>query len=116
MQPGVFAVPEGQPTADILTLTNVRQCVRDAADALGLDQTFHITPHPLRAAVHSDERGPRVVFIVNPGASDVRAELQLPRPLRLRDALNDERFEGTALLSIAVGKQSCRMLIVENRA
>jgi beta-galactosidase len=88
--------------------------VRDVVGALGLRAPISVSPLPIKATLHEDERGPRAIFVINPSADDVRAELALAGAVRLRDPLSGERFEtdGTAL-ALRVLRQSCRMLLVE---
>jgi hypothetical protein len=97
--------------------------LRDAADAdalvqglceqLGLARPFPVSPRTLRSTVHEDTRGPRVVFVLNQGDSAEHAELSLPSPLALRDAMSGERFEGADSLAMPVPAWGCRMLLVE---
>ena len=86
--------------------------MRELLDDLELERPCLVTPHPVNATVHVGERGPRALFVVQPAALDVRAQLQLPHALQLVDALSGERFAGKQL-DIAMRGQSARMLIVE---
>jgi hypothetical protein len=80
-------------------------------EELALTREFPITPHPAQSTVHEDERGVRVIFAINPSAADLQAEIRLPAPLHVRDALSGERLHGTSSLALALPAQTCRMLI-----
>ena len=96
-----------QPTAE--------QLVDTVANELELERPYPVLPRPVLSAVHRDEAGPRLVFLVNPGAADVRAEVQLPAAMAASDAMNGERFEGGSW-RVPMAARSCRMLVLEREA
>jgi beta-galactosidase len=113
VRPHTFAPPSTRPPLRVRDQAEAQQAVRALASELALQVRFRVSPHPVQATVHEDEYGPRVLFLVHPGAADVHAELHLPAPMRVTDALSGERFEGQSSLRVPLAACSCRMLVVE---
>jgi beta-galactosidase len=82
-------------------------------EELELTRRFPISPYPALSAAHEDEHGARVIFALNPSEADMHAEIRLPAPLRVTDALSGEHLEGKNTLALELPAQTCRMLIVE---
>jgi beta-galactosidase len=113
MRPQRFEAPSHRPTMTCLDQAGVDALVSALALELNLQPGLSVQPLPLQATLHEDERGPRALFVVNPAALDLDAELHLPSPIRLRDALSGERFEASVSVTLPMLAQSCRMLVVE---
>jgi beta-galactosidase len=92
------------------------QLVARLADELDLNTPFVAQPEGVEATVHEDHSGPRVVFLVHTQGREVQAELKLPEPMVLVDALTGERFEGTERVAIPISGQACRMFVCERKA
>jgi beta-galactosidase len=90
--------------------------VADLVRELGLPAPFAASPPPIETTVHEDDGGPRVVFVIHPGTERVLAQVALPNPMRLEDAMNGEAFEGEKFFTIAMAPTSCRMLLVRRSA
>lgn len=87
-------------------------------DALGLPTT-ECDPEGIYATVHEDAAGaPRVMFLLNPGASDVVARVTVaPTVTRATDVLDDITFEVRRLrqgaLEVRMKPHTVRMLALE---
>ena len=109
------------PAAAASTLEDLQLCAADQAqqliaaliDELDLATPFIVQPESVEATVHEDHSGPRVVFLVHTHAREVEAELHLPEPMVLVDALTGERYEGTDLVAIPISGHACRMFVCE---
>jgi beta-galactosidase len=113
LQPHAFEPLAGRGPTQVQDQAAADSLVRSLANDLGLRRGIRVTPQPLEATVHEDDDGPRVVFLINPAAIDLRAELHLDAPMRLRDTHSDEGFDAAVALAVPMRAQSCRMLIVE---
>jgi hypothetical protein len=80
---------------------------------LGLATPFVVRPDEVEAAVHEDHTGPRVVFLLHTRDREVLAELNLPEPMVLVDALTGERYEGKEQVAIPLAGHACRMFVCE---
>jgi beta-galactosidase len=116
MQPQVFAPIGDRPMLRAADAAQAQRLIGALVEELALDRPFPITPYPAHSAVHEDEHGVRVIFAINPGGTELDAELHVPAALRVRDALTDDEFHGTRALAIPLAAQTCRMLIVEEPA
>ena len=87
--------------------------VADLIGELGLRRPVVAAPSGIEATLHEDDTGPRVLFVLQPQAANVEAELSLPEPLTLVDALSGERFGGDDNISVPMDGYSCRMLLCE---
>jgi beta-galactosidase len=90
--------------------------IADLIGELGLASPFVASPSSVEVAVHEDVNGPRVLFLVQARAREVQAELQMPEPMALVDALTGERYEGGERITIPLAGQACRMFICERTA
>lgn len=89
-----FRVPEAGPVPSQLGLgeDELRQAVRAAKAALGLD-SVQCTPEGVSVTLHKDDTGQaRVAFLINPSPRAQRAELSLPGMARAVDALDGSEF------------------------
>jgi beta-galactosidase len=80
---------------------------------LELATPFRATPASVETAVHEDASGARVLFVLQPSAANVEAEVQLPEPMALVDELSGERFEGQSSVLVPLTGQACRMFTCE---
>ncbi|MFI5306411.1 MAG: beta-galactosidase [Polyangiales bacterium] len=112
--PHRFEPPSARGPFAIRDHADAQRAVRALASELELSTPFRAAPYPVQITVHEDDQGPRVLFVIHPGPLDLHAELHLPRPLQVIDAMSDERFSGEASLRIPIAGRSCRMLIVED--
>jgi beta-galactosidase len=80
---------------------------------LNLATPFTVRPAEVEAAVHEDPTGPRVVFLLHTRNREVLAELNLPEPMVLVDALTGERYEGRDQVAIPLAGDACRMFVCE---
>jgi hypothetical protein len=113
MQPARFEPPGRRPAVEIRDHTEAEDLVRTLIDELAFERSFAVAPRPLESAVHEDESGPRVIFLLNPSGERLDGELHLPFPCRLTDALSDDVFEGEGSLAIPIDARSCRMLLCD---
>ena len=60
-----------------------------------------------------DGSDPSVIFLVHAGAQAQTAEVQLPEPMTLVDALTGERFAGQESVRIPMPATTCRMFTCE---
>ncbi len=113
LAPQVFEVPEGASCVEVPDQLDADRIIHSLVDALGLAQPFPVSPRSVDSVVHEDAEGPRVLFLVQPDASSVAAEIRLPEPMVLIDVMTDERFAGEASVTIPLPGHCCRMLICE---
>jgi hypothetical protein len=116
MQPHAFAQIGDRRPLRAADAVQAQALIGTLIEELELTRRYPISPYPALSAAHEDEHGARVIFALNPGETDMRAEIRLPAPLRVTDALNGEHIEGMSTLSLALPAQTCRMLIVEEPA
>jgi beta-galactosidase len=91
----------------------------DAAVSRAIDElslpTYACRPESVFATLHEDTSGePRVVFVLNPGDSDVVATVTVgARILHAADALEDERFDvQNGVLEVRMKPRTVRMIAV----
>lgn len=87
--------------------------IADLIGELGLRRPVIAAPSGIEATLHEDDSGARVLFVLQPQAAIVEAELTLPEPLTLIDALTGERIEGDGSASVLMAGYSCRMFLCE---
>ena len=90
--------------------------VADLVGELELARPFAAEPKSVETAVHEDAQGPQVLFALQMRAQAVQAEVQLPCPMALTDALTGERYEGRDAIRIPLPGYSCRMFLCERPA
>jgi len=116
MQAHPFAAIAGRSPVELPDGHAAEALVHEISAGLELERPVVANPYPVDATLHVDARGvPRALFVVQPAALDVRAELKLPRALELVYAFSGERFAGRTL-ELPMRAQSCRLLIVEGGA
>jgi beta-galactosidase len=113
MQPHRFQPIGERPPLRIGDEIDTRALVRELVNELGIPRRFAVQPYPLHSVVHEDSRGARVIFLINPGNTELQAEMELPAPMRFADALTGEQLEGEVSLTFSITAETCRMLIVE---
>jgi beta-galactosidase len=69
--------------------------VAKRVDELALP-AYPVDPVDVHIAVHEDDAGPRVVFVMNPTSADVAARFSLPGVEELTDLLGDQRVVRSA--------------------
>jgi beta-galactosidase len=69
--------------------------VAKRVDELSLP-AYPVDPVDVHVAVHEDDAGPRVVFVMNPTSADVIARVSLPGVEELADLLGDQRVVRSA--------------------
>jgi beta-galactosidase len=83
-------------------------------DELELLPPFSAEPEGVELTVHEDSNGPRVLFVLQPSAAHVQAELKLPEPLTLVDVVTGERYPAeSGVLQLPLSGHSCRMFVCE---
>jgi beta-galactosidase len=107
-----FAIPVRGQKVLIDELEDAARVIDELVRELRLETPFRAIPAPIETAVHEDEHGARVLFVINPSPDHVQAEIALPHAMSFEDALTKERFDGNDVLSIALSPYACRMLIV----
>ncbi len=85
-------------------------------DDHGAGSPFRSETPGVHVTVHEDARGPRVVFVLNPGDGPVDAAFRVPTALRFADALDGETFAAAERVVVPVRARSVRMLLVEDAA
>lgn len=100
-----ISIPSGEE-ADAL--------IDELAAELSLERPFRAQPPPIESAVHEDEHGPRVLFVMNPGRSRVQARVELPYPMAFHDPLRELEVEGEEELTLDLAPFCCRMLVVQH--
>jgi beta-galactosidase len=113
LQPASFAPPGGRAPMRLDSNATTEELVAALVTELELDRPFRVSPRSVLSTVHEDDSGARVVFLVNPGPGDVRAEVRVPQPMRLSDAMSDEHFDGRQIVVVPMAGRSCRMLVIE---
>ncbi|MDQ3036274.1 MAG: beta-galactosidase [Myxococcota bacterium] len=111
-----FEVPKHGRKVSIDTAQDAVDVVEQLVRELALERPFPAEPSPVETTVHQDEHGPRVLFVINPSAERVEAEVALPYPMALEDASSGERLVGDRTLALALTPYACRMLIVREGA
>ncbi len=82
---------------------------------LNLLSPFRARPSVVETAIHSDKRGPAVLFAMNPGQKYVEASIELPEPMHLYDPMSDHVFTGEREAVIPLAPRTVRMLRCEAR-
>jgi beta-galactosidase len=116
LQPSEFAALGAHEPVHVRDAADADEVVQALCDEHGLQRPFPVFPRTLRSTVHEDAQGPRVLFVLNHGDDPEHAELRLPAPMVLVDALSGERFEGDDSLDLPMAPWGCRMLLVERGA
>jgi beta-galactosidase len=109
------------PEARLADASSLRLCdpaqadvfVEELISELSLPRPFRAAPAGVETAVHEDADGARVLFVLQPGAAAVDAEIQLPEPMSLIDAITEERYDGRTSTTVPMAAQSCRMFVCE---
>lgn len=113
LRPHPFDPPaRGLPLGDLKPI-DAEQVVRALITELGLARPFPCSPRTVDAVAHEDPRGVRVLFVVHADDGLCAAEVQLPEPMALVDALTDERYEGAAFVTVPLTGHSVRMFLCE---
>lgn len=113
LQPLSAAAARALADLPLFAPEQAQELVNALREELALATPFSVSPETVEATVHEDHSGPRVVFLVHMQASDVEAELSLPEPMALVDALTGERYEGQERVVIPISAQACRMFLCE---
>ena len=110
-RPATFEASEAMRRVSLESRADAEALVAELAAELGLEAPFPVTPSPLQTAAHHDERGPRVLFVINPTGDKQRAEVTLPEAMSARDALSGEALpcEDRAL-RLPIGPHTARMI------
>jgi beta-galactosidase len=94
-------------------LSRADALVAKRVDELGLP-AYPVDPVDVHVAVHEDDAGPRVVFVMNPTSADVAARVSLPGVDALVDLLDDQRVVRSAgAFELSVPARTVRMLAVD---
>jgi hypothetical protein len=80
---------------------------------LNLAAPFAAHPASVETALHEDAGGPKLLFVLQPSAAPVDAEIQLPEPMAFTDVLTEDRYEGRTSALIPLDGYSCRMFTCE---
>jgi beta-galactosidase len=111
------AAPEAPlPNVSSLQLCDSAQaetCVDALVAELSLASPFVAAPLGVETALHEDSAGAKLLFVLQPGAAAVSAQVQLPEPMALIDVLTEERYEGVESATIPLYGHSCRMFSCE---
>lgn len=110
-----FEVPRGGRRVLIDRPEDAVAVVEELARDLAIERPFRAAA-PIETAVHEDEGGPRVIFVINPSPERVAARIELPYPVAVEDASSGERIAGDRSLSLTMAPYSCRMLVVRRAA
>lgn len=116
MQPQRFAAPGDITPQPLDDAGSARTLVDHLVERLDLLRPFRASPAPVETTVHSDDGGPRVLFVLNPGDAAVDAHVEIPQPLVLVDTRNGERFEGERTVAVAMKPRTVRMMRIEREA
>ncbi len=112
MQPREFETPAHGKRVLIDELEDATRVVGEIVQELHLEAPFRASPAPIETTLHEDERGPRVLFVINPSPDHAQAEIVLPHAMLFEDVMTQEHFDGSDVLSIALPPYACRMLTV----
>lgn len=105
-----FEVPKGGRRVLIDTDQDAHAVVAELAHGRELRRPFPVGPAPLETCVHEDDKGARVLFVINPGRRALTATIELASPIALEDLMSAERFAGAESVRIPMQGRSCRML------
>lgn len=111
LSPTTFEPPERGRLTDA-SPTDIERVVQALALELRVAEPWS-SSHAVETTIHEDDQGPRVVFAIRREKHPAEAELRLPEPLALVDALTEERFEGEHSVRIPMEGASVRMLLCE---
>lgn len=67
----------------------------------------------VEVTVHRAGHADRVLFVMNKSDEAVHATVTVPRPMRLRDALNQAYYDATERFALLLPPLSCRMLEID---
>lgn len=112
----VFATPPNSRCVTVLDQTDAEQVVHAVVNELALACPFPAAPHTVQTAVHVDGDTPRLLFVMQMEANAAGAELRLPEPMVLTDAMSGERYEGDTTVGFPLDGYSCRMFVCERLA
>jgi beta-galactosidase len=114
LNPHTSQLPPDGPTLRRCDATQADMVLADLLGELDLPLPWSATPSSVELAVHEDVNGPRVLFVVQLGATNVQAQLRLPEPMVLIDAVTGERIAAEfGLLRLTVPGYACRMFVCE---
>ncbi|HET8933276.1 MAG TPA: hypothetical protein VFN67_07560, partial [Polyangiales bacterium] len=113
LQPLTAAAQRGLAELPLCDVSLLEPLLNELASELDLASPFSVRPAEVEAAVHEDHNGPRVLFLLHTRAREVQAELTLPEPMVLVDALTGERYEGKEQVAIPLAGDACRMFVCE---
>jgi beta-galactosidase len=72
---------------------------------------YAVSPPPVEVAMHEDDAGPQVLFVLNPSKSALLARVDLGAEVDLEDLVTGERFSGRGgTLAVPMAGWSVRML------
>lgn len=108
----LFEVPRESRRVAAPTVADAAKVVTELSRELDLKVPFPVEPRPLETCVHEDSSGPRVLFVINPEAEPLTAQVRLPSPTLLEDLMSGERFSGHERVQIPMRGFSCRMLSI----
>jgi beta-galactosidase len=115
LQPRTFTPPADATFVDVYEQTDTDRVVHALVAKLGLAQPFPVSPRSVETILHEGQTGPDVLFVVYTQDDLVAAEIALPEPMTLVDALTGERYEGDASIAMSLAGPICRMFVCEKR-
>jgi beta-galactosidase len=116
MRRHLFEVPRNGRRVRIDDEVEAARLVNELAREHSLRRPFPITPRPLETALHEDDAGPRVLFVLNPSREPLVGTISLPAPVSLEDLMSGEEFSAQTELRLPMRGWSCRMLRVVGAA
>jgi beta-galactosidase len=116
LQPLSAAALRGVADLRLCDISQAEMLITDLIGELGLAAPISVQTPGVEVTVHEDSSGPRVVFVLQLQGREVQAELKLPEPMLLVDALTGERYEGTDKVAIPLSGHACRMFVCERKS
>jgi beta-galactosidase len=108
-----FAEPRNARRVEIHDQTDADRIVHAVVNDLDLARPFPAAPRTLQTAVHCEGGTAKLLFVIQPEANAVGAEVRVPEPMALVDALTGERYEGETTIGFPISGHSCRMFFCE---
>lgn len=113
LEPHGFEVLKGALKVPQWTADEAKQFFREEQERLSLGTPVRVRPHQVDATVHFEGTTPRVLFVMNPGETSLRASVWLHAPCRLWDVINGDRFEHASPVDLPIPGATCRMFMLE---
>lgn len=112
MRPASFEPKQGMSLVDPTDGEGLRALIEERLATFQCP--YRSNSDGIEVTVHRDAHRDRVLFVINKREAQVDAQIFVPHPLRVRDALSDERFEANDVLRVTIPGRTCRIFELEH--